>query len=61
MRAALVALSIVGLSGCLVRGGAPALKSAVEFSLPDQATHPTSLDGLVAHGPLVIFFYRGHW
>jgi peroxiredoxin len=42
-------------------GGAASGEPAVEFSLHDQVDRPTTLTALVAHGPVVLFFYRGHW
>ncbi|MET0481992.1 MAG: peroxiredoxin-like family protein [Aestuariivirgaceae bacterium] len=41
---------------------APAVGEAMPgFLLPDQDGHIVSLDGLLAAGPLVISFNRGHW
>ena len=31
------------------------------FVLPDDAGHMTSLDELLAHGPVAVTFHRGHW
>ncbi|GEM_PF-1266167 len=39
----------------------PALAQAPEFTLPDSAGTAVSLDELLATGPAVLVFYRGHW
>ena len=47
-----------GLAG----GGAPAVGEAVpSFLLPDVDGHLTTLDEVLADGPAVISFNRGHW
>ena len=35
--------------------------SAPEFTLPDAFGHQVSSEALLAHGPVVISFYRGEW
>jgi hypothetical protein len=32
-----------------------------EFTLPDAAGRPVASRTLLAHGPLVVTFYRGRW
>jgi hypothetical protein len=34
---------------------------APEFTLPNAAGHPVSLETLRARGPVVLSFYRGRW
>jgi len=34
---------------------------APDFTLPDSTGTPRSLRALVASGPLVLLFFRGHW
>lgn len=34
---------------------------AADFSLQDQNGATVTLGGLLAHGPAVLVFYRGHW
>ena len=34
---------------------------APDFTLPDSTGVPRSLAALVAGGPLVLLFFRGHW
>jgi peroxiredoxin len=34
---------------------------APDFELPDSMGAPRRLPQLVAEGPLVLLFYRGHW
>ena len=34
---------------------------APDFTLPDSTGAPRSLGSLVAAGPLVLLFFRGHW
>jgi peroxiredoxin len=34
---------------------------APDFTLPDSTGAPCSLGSLVAAGPLVLLFFRGHW
>jgi len=34
---------------------------APDFTLPDSAGMPRNLGSLVAAGPLVLLFFRGHW
>jgi thioredoxin-dependent peroxiredoxin len=34
---------------------------APEFEVPDSKGTPRRLSALVATGPLVLIFYRGHW
>jgi peroxiredoxin Q/BCP len=36
-------------------------KIAKEFELPDSTGAPRRLSELIAHGPLVLLFYRGNW
>ncbi len=35
--------------------------SVPDFSLPDENENIVELKGLLAHGPVVISFYRGAW
>jgi len=45
-----------------VRGpGVVSKGSAPEFVLRDHRGVSVSLGGLLAHGPAVLVFYRGHW
>lgn len=37
------------------------LRQAPAFSLPDAMGREVSLDSLLAEGPAVVVFYRGHW
>ncbi len=34
---------------------------APDFTLPDSQGQPVSLSALLADGPVVLTFYRGHW
>lgn len=34
---------------------------APDFTLPDSQGQPVSLNALLADGPVVLTFYRGHW
>jgi len=34
---------------------------ASDFTLPDSSGTPRSLASLIAAGPLVLLFFRGHW
>ena len=34
---------------------------APDFTLPNMADQPVSLVRLLAHGPVVLSFYRGRW
>jgi peroxiredoxin len=34
---------------------------AMDFTLPDSTGVERSLGSLVANGPCVLVFYRGHW
>jgi peroxiredoxin len=36
-------------------------QAAPEFELPDSTGKLLRLADLAAGGPLVLFFYRGHW
>ena len=36
-------------------------QSAPDFTLPDVAGAPVRLKALLAHGPVVLSFYRGRW
>ena len=64
---ALAVLAIVGGLACSIlstprRGpGAADRGVAPEFSLPDANGRSVSLKGLLATGPAVLVFYRGHW
>lgn len=43
-------------------GGAPGIGEAMPpFLLPDQAGRLVSLPSILARGPAVVSFYRGHW
>ena len=46
-----------GIMGRIARVGQP----APAFTLPNATGQPVSLQGLLAHGPLVLSFYRGRW
>jgi hypothetical protein len=35
--------------------------SAPDFTLPNQVLEPVRLTELLARGPVVLAFYRGHW
>ena len=45
----------------LVEGALKAGDRASAFTLNDQDGNPISSDELLAKGPLVITFFRGHW
>src|SRR5271157_3292511 len=36
-------------------------ESAPDFTLPDAYGKPVTLSALLAHGPVVLTFYRGDW
>jgi peroxiredoxin len=43
-------------------GKTPAVgEMAPDFELPDSTGAPRSLSALVATGPRILIFYRGHW
>jgi hypothetical protein len=49
---------------CLLHTQTPARATsqpAPAFALPDQDGAIVTLDSLLARGPAVILFYRGHW
>lgn len=46
-----------GLAGHALRAG----QQAPNFSLPDATGQPQTLASLLAHGPVVLTFYRGNW
>lgn len=39
----------------------PTLKHAPPFTLMDHTATARSLDAMLANGPLLLVFYRGHW
>ncbi len=44
------------------RAAGPAAGSvAPDFALPDADGNSVTLEALVAEGPAVVAFYRGHW
>ena len=61
MRSALLLAS----SGCLtalhVTTPPPATSEAPAFTLPAQDGHRVALADELAHGPVVLVFYRGFW
>jgi len=61
MRSALLLAS----SGCLtalhVTTPAPTVAEAPAFALPAQDGHRVALADELAHGPVVLVFYRGFW
>ena len=57
MRRAVDELRASGALGRVLEVG----ERAPEFTLPDQQGHPVSSKALLAHGPLVVTFYRGVW
>lgn len=59
-------LALLGLSGCVagltVTTPSPvALDQAPPFSLPAQDGRTVDLASELAHGPIVLVFYRGFW
>jgi hypothetical protein len=46
-----------GIMSRVARVGQP----APDFTLPDAAGQPVSLEALLARGPVVLSFYRGRW
>ena len=72
MKKLTVAGVALALAGALVAGlvcapleprgpAVPLQAAAPEFQLDDQDGQPVSLAGLLADGPAVVTFYRGHW
>lgn len=58
------ALVAVTASGCRLQtehAPVPAQARAPELSLPAHDGRTVTLDELLAHGPAVLVFYRGHW
>jgi len=61
------ALTALAASGCVtaLHVTAPATvttgTAAPAFSLPAQDGHAVSLADTLAHGPVVLVFYRGYW
>lgn len=53
----------LGSLGCLATRGAnvPLGQAAPGFSLDSHDGKVVTLDALVAGGPAVLVFYRGHW
>ena len=43
------------------RRGGPGRHGAPDFALPDQAGRQVRLSELLAHGPVVLTFFRGEW
>ena len=43
------------------RAPAPIAAEAPLFALPAQDGHRVALADALAHGPVVLVFYRGHW
>jgi len=37
------------------------LRTAPDFTLPDELGRPVSLAATLARGPVLLVFYRGHW
>lgn len=60
---AMTALAMVAPGCRLETESAPAAAdaSAPEFSLASHDGRMVSLDELVARGPAILVFYRGHW
>jgi len=64
---AVVALALLVIAGCgwwsLEPRGTPvqAQRKAPGFSLPDHTGKTVTLSTLLANGPAVVVFYRGHW
>lgn len=57
-----VALALACTRKLSVRGpGATGNGIAPEFILRDHRGSTVSLGGLLAHGPAILVFYRGHW
>jgi peroxiredoxin len=46
-----------GITAAALKAGQP----APNFTLPDTFGNPVSFSALLAHGPVVISFYRGEW
>ena len=61
MRSAVLAIT----SGCVtalhVTASAPVTAEAPAFVLPAQDGHRVALADQLAHGPVVLVFYRGFW
>ena len=57
MRRSIDDLRASGIMNRVAKLGQP----APDFTLPNAAGQPTSLNGLVARGPVVLSFYRGRW
>ncbi|MBL9023923.1 MAG: redoxin domain-containing protein [Myxococcales bacterium] len=60
---ALLVTAAAAAGGCLATRGAnvPAGQVAPDFTLSSHDGQAVSLDSLVARGPAVLVFYRGHW
>ena len=57
---------LLGMIGCgfFVHSGQEGVavgSRAPSFNLPDPDGRKVSLEGLIAQGPAVLVFYRGHW
>ena len=57
------ALPFAGVAGCIsTRGPSVAVTApAPSFRLASHLGGEVALDDLVARGPAVVVFYRGHW
>ena len=60
------ALLVLAGSGCLATlhvttPASLATDTAPAFTLPAQDGHAVSLASELAHGPVVLVFYRGYW
>lgn len=65
LRALSLAMALVGAStGCRLHTEAPPVMAqarAPDFVLPAHDGRTVTLAELVAHGPAIVVFYRGHW
>lgn len=65
LRALSLVTALVGASvGCRLHTEAPPVMvqaRAPDFGLPAPDGRTVTLAELVAHGPAIVVFYRGHW
>jgi hypothetical protein len=61
MRTAFLALTTGCVTALHVTSSAPVTGEAPAFALPAQDGHRVALADELAHGPVVLVFYRGFW
>jgi peroxiredoxin len=61
MRSALLAVTTGCVTALHVTSSAPVGTEVPAFALPAQDGHRVALSDALAHGPVVLVFYRGFW